>query len=106
MTALWRRGPATHIETTAEKARKQHDTENNSGRCLSTYTDSSGINGVTGAAAVCPLIQQTRVVYMGPNTVSTVHAAELQGVSLALQTGEQYIEAGGKHREIAIYTDN
>ncbi|KAH7548710.1 hypothetical protein BM1_10880 [Bipolaris maydis] len=87
MTSPWREGPVTHIEDTAEKACKRHDTENDSRRCLSIYTDSSSIDGVTGAAAVFPQIQQTRAVYMGPNTVST-------------------IEAGGKRREIAIYTDN
>lgn len=89
MTSPWREGPVTHIEDTAEKACKRHDTENDSRRCLSIYTDSSSIDGVTGAAAVFPQIQQTRAVYMGPNTVSTVYAAELQGISLALQIAEQ-----------------
>ncbi|KAH6044453.1 hypothetical protein HBI67_247390 [Parastagonospora nodorum] len=106
MTTPWREGPATHIEATAEKARNRHDIENDSGRCLSIYTDGSGIDGETGAAAVCPLIQETRAVHMGATTVSTVYAAELQGISLALQIAEQYVERGGKRRDIAVYTDN
>ncbi|KAH7548744.1 RNasehypothetical proteinH domain containing protein [Bipolaris maydis] len=49
---------------------------------------------------------QTRAVHTGPSTVSTVYAAELQGISLVLQIAEQCMEAGGKRREIAIYTYN
>jgi hypothetical protein len=33
---------------------------------------------------VCPIIQQTRIAHMGPDTVSKVYAAGLQGISLAL----------------------
>lgn len=106
MTPPWRRGPATHIEHNAEKARQRHDDNNDTGRCLSIYTDGSGIDGEIGAAAVCLLTRQTRAVYMGPNTVSTVYAAELQGISLALQIAQEYVEQGGRRRNIAIYTDN
>jgi ribonuclease HI len=55
---------------------------------------------------VCTLTQQTRAAYMGPNTVSTVYAAKLQGISLALQIAQEYAEQGGRRRNIAIYTDN
>jgi ribonuclease HI len=106
MTAPWREGPATHIEANAENARSRHDVQNVSGRYLSIYTDGSGIDGETGAAAVCPLIQETRAVHMGANTISTVYAAELQGISLALQIAEQYAGRSGERRDIAIYTDN
>jgi ribonuclease HI len=80
--------------------------QNVSGRYLSIYTDSSGIDSKTGAAAVCPLIQETRAVHMGANTILTVYAAELQEISLALQIAEQYAERSGERRDIAIYTDN
>ena len=43
---------------------------------------------------------------MGPDTVSTVYAAELQGISLALQIAQEYVERGGERRKVAIYTDN
>lgn len=106
MDPPWRQGPTTHIENNAEKARQRHDRENNTGRCLSIYTDGSGIDGETGAATVCPLIQQARTTYMGPNTVSTVYAAEPQGISLALQIAQEYGDQNGARRDIAIYTDN
>jgi hypothetical protein len=82
-----RQGPATHIENKAKKARLRHDKKNDTGWCLSIYTGSSSIDGEIGAAAVCPIIQQTRIAHMGPDTVSTVYAAELQGISFALNHG-------------------
>jgi ribonuclease HI len=54
----------------------------------------------------CALTQQTRATYMGPNIVSTVYAAELQGISLSLQIAQEYAEQGGRRRNIAIYIDN
>jgi hypothetical protein len=79
-----RQGPATHIENKAKESRLRHDRKNDPGWCLNIYTGSSGIDGEIGAAAVCPIIQQTRIAHVGPDTVSTVYAAELQGISLAL----------------------
>jgi ribonuclease HI len=69
------------------------------------YTDGSGIDGEIGAAAVCPLMHQTRSVHMGSDTLSTVYAAELQGISLALQIAQEYADTNGERKEIAIYTD-
>jgi ribonuclease HI len=43
---------------------------------------------------------------MGPDTVSTVYAAELQGISLALQIARAYAAQGGGRQKVAIYTDN
>jgi ribonuclease HI len=43
---------------------------------------------------------------MGPDTVSTVYAAELQGISLALQIARAYAARGGGRQKVAIYTDN
>ncbi|KAL6165128.1 hypothetical protein ACJQWK_08372 [Exserohilum turcicum] len=102
----WRHGPKTHIDKSADKARSRHDREHEKDQSLSIYTDGSGKDGEIGAAAVCPLTQQTRTVHMGPGTVSTVYAAELQGISLALQITQEYVERGGERRKIAIYTDN
>ncbi|KAI0435648.1 hypothetical protein F4803DRAFT_299687 [Xylaria telfairii] len=82
----WWKGPTTHIREDAEKAESDHQRELESGRnTLLIYTDGSGIDGHTGAAAVCPRIRQTRKAYMGRDTVSTVYAGELQGINMALQ---------------------
>jgi hypothetical protein len=35
-----------------------------------------------------------------------VYAAELQGISLALQIAKEYADRNGERRDIAIYTDN
>ena len=43
---------------------------------------------------------------MGPDTESTVYAAELQGISLALQIAQGYASGDGELKDIAIYTDN
>lgn len=43
---------------------------------------------------------------MGSDTLSTVYAAELQGISLALQIAKEYADGGGERLQIAIYTDN
>jgi ribonuclease HI len=105
ITPSWRRGPKTHIDNNAEKARNRHDRQSASDS-LSIYTDGSGIEGEIGAAAVCPLMHQTRSVHMGSDTLSTVYAAELQGISLALQIAQEYADTNGERKEIAIYTDN
>jgi ribonuclease HI len=106
VTPPWRHGPITYIDKSADKARSRHDREHEKHQSLSIYTDGSGIDGEIGAAAVCPLTQQTRTVHMGPDTVSTVYAAELQGISLALHIAQEYAERGGERREVAVYTDN
>ena len=43
---------------------------------------------------------------MGTETTSTVYAAELQGINLALQIARDYAERNGSRRKVAIYTDN
>ena len=106
ITPQWRRGPHTYIDNDADKARERHDRECAANKSLSIYTDGSGIEGEIGSAAVCPLTQQTRSVHMGPDTQSTVYAAELQGISLALQIAQGYASGDGERKDIAIYTDN
>ena len=106
ITPPWRQGPRTHIDNNAGKARDRHDRECATGKSLSIYTDGSGIEGEIGSAAVCPITQQTLSVHMGSDTLSTVYAAELQGISLALKIAQEYVDKNGERKEIAIYTDN
>jgi ribonuclease HI len=103
VTPPWWQGPKIHIEETADRAIARHHEEQNA---LTLYTDGSGINGHLGAAAVCVTNGDVRMSYMGDESVSTVYAAELQGVALALQIA---LEATGEQQErnkVCIYTDN
>ena len=102
----WRQGPHTYIDSDADKARDRHDQGCATDKCLSIYTDGSGIEGEIGSAAVCPLTQQTRSVHMGSDVVSTVYTAELQGISLARQIAKEYADTNGARKNIAIYIDN
>jgi ribonuclease HI/retron-type reverse transcriptase len=106
LTPPWRRGPDTYIDRDADRARERHDRECAANKSLSIYTDGSGIDGEIGSAAVCPLTQQTLSVHMGSDTLSTVYAAELQGISLALQIAQEHADGDGERKQIAIYTDN
>jgi ribonuclease HI/exonuclease III len=106
ITPPWQPGPKIHIDKNDETARERHDRETATGQDLSIYTDGSGIDNKIGAAAVCPHMEQTRSAYLGLSTTSTVYAAELYGISLALRIAEEYADRNGSRRNIAIYTDN
>lgn len=106
ITPPWRQGPDTYINCDADKARERHNHKCAVNKSLSIYTDGSGIKGEIGSAAVCPLTQQTLCAHMGSDTLSTVYAAELQGISLALQIAKEYADGDGEQKQIAIYTDN
>ena len=70
------------------------------------YTDGSGIDDNIGAAAVSPLTQCTKMAHMGSSETSTVYAAELQGINLALQFADDDAEKGNKRDRVVIFTDN
>lgn len=79
---------------------------------MSVYTDGSGIDGHIGASAVTlrsprcessPILQK-RTQYMGKDTESTVYAAELKGIFLALQILQA---TPSPHcMKVIIFTDN
>lgn len=64
------------------------------------YTDGLGVNGHTGATAVCPQWGTQRQAYLGTDKEYTVPVAELVGVALALELAQEF----GK--EIVIFSDN
>jgi hypothetical protein len=61
------------------------------------------MDGEIGAAAVCPLMQHTRSMHIESDTLSTVYAAELQGISLAPQIAHEYADGNNERKEVAIY---
>lgn len=102
----WQRGPKIYMDKDAETAQQRHDKENTTHQDLNICTDGGGMDGRIGAAAVCPFTEQTRSAYLGLSTTSTVYAAELYGISLALQIAQAYADRNGSRRNVAIYTDN
>jgi ribonuclease HI/exonuclease III len=103
----WWQGPIVRIASCAKTARTQHkEFLKHPSNSLFVYTDGSGINNHVGAAAVSPLTRCTKLAYMGDSETSTVYAAELQGIRLALQIADEDAERGNKKDRLIIFTDN
>jgi ribonuclease HI len=87
ITAPWWKAPIVAIKEDAKTAAETHNAIlQRSMDLLIVYTDGSGINGKIGAASVAPQIGVTRQAYMGTEATSTVYAAELEGIHMALET--------------------
>jgi len=101
----WWTPPTVEIAEDKEKAIEQHDQKIGDPKSLSIYTDGSGYFAKVGAAAVIPETGQQKLQFMGSESISTVYAAELQGVLMALQLIEERAPDDRPPR-IKIYTDN
>ena len=103
----WWSPPFVRIAQSAEVAIHEHDDTELGTVCL--YTDGSSIGGHVGAAAVAPAFHGgttvKRMEYMGLATTSTVYAAELKGLALALQIVLE-IHGTTTPGRCTIFTDN
>lgn len=107
----WWDGPETWIAKDSEQAIEKH---NYITKILSSthqwkhhvYTDGSGYRGHVGAAAVSKNFSThiQKLAYLGDAQISTVYAAELKGIDLALTWGLD--RTWQRCNEIHIWTDN
>jgi hypothetical protein len=73
---------------------------------LFIYTDGSGIDNHVGAVVVLLIIRCTKLTHIGDSETSTVYAAELQGINLALQIADEDAEGGNRRDKLIIFIDN
>lgn len=101
----WWAPPNVSIHLTKEKAKLHHENcQEKYPNAIMIYTDGSGIEDKIGAAAVAPIEGRVKKVYLGDKHTSTVYAAELKGIYLALKIAQQ--ELGDSQREVLLFTDN
>jgi hypothetical protein len=98
----WRPLPTVTIQDNREAAEKHHNQiVTGQDQPIAIYTNGSGINRKVGAAAVAPAIDKHTSAYMGKETTSTVYAAKLVGILIALE-----IAIVANWPRAVIFTDN
>ncbi|EKG09366.1 Reverse transcriptase, partial [Macrophomina phaseolina MS6] len=100
----WQKPADVCIAKSRELAICQHDRTRKDMETLAIYTDGSAIDGHVGAAATAHTAKTRRTKYMGTIKATTVFAAELQGLVMALELAEAEMVHG--KRKIAVFTDN
>jgi ribonuclease HI len=61
---------------------------------MKIFTDGSGYQGHVGSAAVVLDLNTYFTAYLGTESVSTVYAAELKGMQMALAMVKRVVQAG------------
>jgi hypothetical protein len=102
VTEAWWTPPRVTILGTREEAERMHkEIISRLEHLLAMYTDGSGINEKVGAAAVAPTLGIRESAFMGKQNSTTVYAAELFGILMALT-----IITRSSPQTAAIFTDN
>ncbi|KAJ5144461.1 reverse transcriptase [Penicillium atrosanguineum] len=102
--APWQAPPEVMIED-REVAVERHNQilmKDSRERPLILYTDGSGIEGRIGAAAIVDLEEQHAHSQMGDDSTSTVYAAELHAIEMALALVLESKEPWAKQAEIGL----
>lgn len=84
--APWHKPPEVFIEEREQATATHNATIQKDDKPLVVYTDGSGYQSQVGAAAVVPDMGVKASRHLGPESVSTVYAAELLGIQMALET--------------------
>ncbi|EKG13846.1 hypothetical protein MPH_08978 [Macrophomina phaseolina MS6] len=100
----WQKPPNVCIAESRELAIARHDHTRKDRETVAIYTDGSALDGHVGGAATAPTINARHTNYMGTIKSTTVFAAELRGIEMALDLAEA--EAAHRKRRIAVFTDN
>ncbi|KAJ5808785.1 hypothetical protein N7474_010054 [Penicillium riverlandense] len=80
----WRPPPEVFIDNRETAVQKHKEITSLAARLLVIYTDGSGYEGLIGAAMIVDLDNQHRLSQMGIDDMSTVYAAELRAIEMAL----------------------
>jgi ribonuclease HI len=80
----WRAPPEVFIDNRETAVQRHKEITTLASRPLVIYTDGSGYEGRIGAAMIVDLDDQHRLSQMGTDDMSTVYAAELRAIEMAL----------------------
>jgi ribonuclease HI len=92
LRAPWQAGPDVVIKK-REEARNIYDTIQHS-QTLKIYTYGSEYQGHVGSTAVVPDLNTFFTAHLGTESISTVYAAELKGMQMALAMVKRVVQAG------------
>src|SRR5271168_5614349 len=98
----WTASVQIHLENSKKDAKLHHDKAAHDQDTICIYTDGSGIEGQIGAAAYCPMLEETKRQYLGLETLFNVFVAEVSAMTLATEI----VQMAEKRNKCIIYADS